>query len=592
MTAVTPGDDRSRREQRNGRRALLDDLSAQIAVVLLVSAAYFFLFAFRSADDNALTSWRWIFPAGDVPRGLLLVNASLALALALARLRWPARLGGAFLFAASFACAAAFWREPEVIVDAARYFTQAKHLELHGAGYFLREWGKGIFAWTDLPLVPFLYGATFRIFGEARLYSQIFVTTLFAGTVLLTYRIGKRFWGEEAGFSAGALLLATPYLWTQVPLMLVDVPTMFFHALAVFTFLRALEEGGLWAALLAPAAVLLAVFSKYSTWPLLSVLVVTLLAYALAGPGPRAARTCLARGAAVGLIALAVAGAAVALKWDVFQAQIELLRTYQLAGLRRWTESLTSTFLFQVSPVVTAAALASLPVAWRRRDWRCGMVLWPVLVLLLLGAERARYTIPVLPFLALLAACGLQGVRNPGLRRLAVLSAVLPSLAIALFAYLPFLAGTSAANLQRAGAYLNAARVRQVAVFTPPAREPFLNPAVAVPLLDLYTRGRLAYFPGELPGPPAEELARSSLRFTWEMASPDYYAGDTARSEAVAVISDTPRPSYPLPGPLAHRLRGDVPAAVFATAGDPFRYKTIVTLFLLEGTGGVQPLGF
>jgi len=130
-------------------------------------------------------------------------------------------------------CAAAcFWKEPEVIVDASRYFTQAKHLELDGLGGFVRGWGREIPAWTDLPLVPALYGFVFRTFGETRVAVQAFTTLLFAGTVLLAFRTGKALWDEEVGFAGGALLLAIPYLLTQVPTMLVDVPTMFFLTLA------------------------------------------------------------------------------------------------------------------------------------------------------------------------------------------------------------------------------------------------------------------------------------------------------------------------------------------------------------------------
>ena len=97
-----------------------------------------------------------------------------------------------------------------------------------------------------MPLLPFLYGLIFRFFGEVRAYIQIFITFLFAMTVVLTYLIGKDLWDEEIGFSAGLLLLGMPYLLTQVPLMLIDVPAMFFLTLSVFTYIRALKHGGMW----------------------------------------------------------------------------------------------------------------------------------------------------------------------------------------------------------------------------------------------------------------------------------------------------------------------------------------------------------
>ena len=93
-----------------------------------------------------------------------------------------------------------FWKVPEVIVDASRYFTQAKHLDVYGIGYFLREWGRDINIWTDMPLIPFLYGLIFKLFGESRIYIQAFTTLLFSLTVVLTYNIGKTLWDETVGF--------------------------------------------------------------------------------------------------------------------------------------------------------------------------------------------------------------------------------------------------------------------------------------------------------------------------------------------------------------------------------------------------------
>ena len=213
------------------------------AVVLLLSlAAFLTLFVFRAQDDNRLTSWQWVFNDADVFRITPILVVGLLLAYALATVPLPRHRPASVLFVLSFAVAALSWTEPEVIVDTARYFTQAKHVELYGVGYFLTEWGGQISAWTDLPLVPLLYGLIFSLFGENRIFIQVFTTLLFSGTVVLTYLIGKTLWDEAVGFYAGALLLGMPYLLAQVPLMLVDVPTMFFLTLAVFMTIQALDR--------------------------------------------------------------------------------------------------------------------------------------------------------------------------------------------------------------------------------------------------------------------------------------------------------------------------------------------------------------
>ena len=221
-----------------------DRLLAYAAVALLSLAAFLTLFLFRAQDDNRLTSWRWVLADADVFWITPVLAAGLFLAAALVRVPFARRRPAGVLFLCSFAVAAVSWGEPEVIVDASRYFTQAKHLELYGLAYFLREWGGQIAAWTDLPLIPLLYGLIFSLAGEDRIYIQVFTTLLFSASAVLTYLIGRTLWDEATGFCAGALLLGMPYLLTQVPLMLVDVPTMFFLLLAVFTTLKALERGG------------------------------------------------------------------------------------------------------------------------------------------------------------------------------------------------------------------------------------------------------------------------------------------------------------------------------------------------------------
>ena len=226
--------------------------------------------AFRAADDSRLTSWRWVFAGTDPVRLFALVAAAIGVAHLLARSPLPARRPTPLLFLLSFAAAACFWPAPEVIVDASRYFTQAKHLELHGLRWFLSEWGREIPAWTDLPLVPALYGLVFRLFGEARIHAQLLGTLLFAGSVVLTYRTGAELFDEDVGLAGAAFLLAIPYLLTQVPSMLVDVPTMFFLVLATYAVLHAVRRGGAARILLASIAVFLAALSKYSAWLLLT----------------------------------------------------------------------------------------------------------------------------------------------------------------------------------------------------------------------------------------------------------------------------------------------------------------------------------
>ncbi|HET6922411.1 MAG TPA: glycosyltransferase family 39 protein [Anaeromyxobacteraceae bacterium] len=554
----------------------------RLLVSLAALGATAALFLFRAADDNRLVSWRWVFADSDPVRLYALSAAGIALAILLARFPVPRRRAGAILFAASYAAGALFWRAPEVAVDASRYFTQAKHLEIHGLGYFLAEWGRDIPAWTDLPLVPLLHGLAFRLFGESRAAIQALSTLLFAGSVALTHRLGRSLWDGETGFTAGALLLAMPYLLTQVPAMLVDVPTMFFLLLAVVAVEAAFRRGGRGRILLASLAVTLACFSKYSAFLFLTVLP---LIGVVRRNGPRPLRT----GLWVALLAAALVLSAALPRLEVHRDQIALLLAYQAPGLRRWGESLASTFLFQVHPFVTAAALLSAWVAIGRRDARYAVVLWPVLLLLLLRVQRIRYLLPAFPMVALMAAYGLQRIRTPEVRRLVAGCAVATSLVVALSGHLPFLRGTGAGNLKAAGEYLDALGEARVEVLTLSRPDAEVNPAVWVPLLDLHTGKPLSY---AYPGAPAaaRERARASpLRFTWEYRNPDWYQGGDHGGDAAVVLLaydlDAPRPPE-----VEARLRGLRPARTFVADDGVFRDRPLVAVYR-AGSEGEEAAG-
>ena len=537
-------------------------------------AAFLTLFLFRAHDDNRLTGWRWVFADADVFWNTPVLAAGLLLAAILARAPFSARRPAGVLFLCSFAVAAVSWGEPEVIVDASRYFTQAKHIELYGLEYFLREWGGQITAWTDLPLIPLLYGLIFRFAGEHRIYIQVFTTLLFSASVVLTYLIGRTLWDEATGFHAGALLLGMPYLLAQVPLMLVDVPTMFFLLLALFTTLKALERGGPGLLALAPVAVALAFWTKYSGWLFLSVLLVVLLVRLRQGPRP-----VFLHALVLIMISMLLIGATLLPMLGVVGAQLGLLRSYQLPGLARWEESPGSTFLFQMHPFIAAAALVSVYAAFKNKDARYAIVLWLPALVMVLGINRIRYILPVFPMLALMAAYGLREIRCGEIRKYVVLCIVVSSVALSVLGFRPFLRQTSAVNLQQAGEYLDSLDASEVEVIALPQRYAAVNPAVSVPLLDLHTSKRLIVRPDGL-APAGRGVDESPLRFTWEQRNPKYYDAGAGgpRAGAVVVIADDDTQS--VPDGIAQRLTGYRLSRQFIAAENVFGYRTIVKVYL------------
>ncbi len=548
-------------------------LLAYAGVALLYLAVFLTLFLFRAHDDNRLTSWRWVFADADVFWITPVLAAGLFLGAILVKTPFPGRRPAGVLFLCSFAVAAVSWGEPEVIVDASRYFTQAKHIGLYGLEYFLREWGGQIATWTDLPLIPLLYGLIFRFAGENRIYIQIFATLLFSASVVLTYLIGRTLWDEAVGVHAGALLLGMPYLLTQVPLMLVDVPTMFFLLLALYTTLKALERGGGHLAL-ASVAVALAFWTKYSAWLFLSVLLVVLVVRLQQGPRP-----VFLRALVLIMIPMVLIGATLLPMLEVVGAQLRLLRSYQLPGLARWEESPGSTFLFQMHPFIAAAALVSVYAAFKNRDARYAIILWLPALVMVLGINRIRYILPVFPMLALMAAYGLREIRCVELRKYIVLCMVASSLTLSVLGFRPFLQQTSAVNLQQAGEYLDSLDASEVEVIALQQRYAAVNPAVSVPLLDLHTSKRLIFRSDALAS-SGRGVAESPLRFTWEHRNPKYYDAGAGgpRAEAVVVIADDDAQS--LPDGITQRLSGYRLSRQFIASENIFGYRTIVKVYL------------
>jgi hypothetical protein len=546
-----------------------DDVRTAL-VVAAALATFFTLWLFRAHDDNRLVSWIWAFADSGALTSLALLLPALALAVMLSRRELLARATSPVLFILAWLAALPFWSMPEPIVDAARYFTQAKYLALHGPADFAAQWGREIAAWTDLPLVPFLYGTILSLLGEQRLYLQAFTSLLFAATVALAYLIGRALWHERLGQHGALLLLAMPYLLTQAPLTLVDVPTMFFFTAAVYAMIKALARGGMWIPA-AAAFVTAAALTKYSVWLMLAAALPAVLVCR------RRESAVLTRAGAV----VAAGGVALALyivaAQDVVAAQLTLLRDYQAAGLGRWRESLASTFLFQIHPFVSVAALLSLVLALKRRDTRYAILGAPWLVMALFGAGRIRYLIPLFPLLALMAAYGLELLHNARLERLIVWCAVATSLVIAFTGYLPFLRHTSAANLENAGMFLDRLTDQTVEVFTLPQTAVAINPAVSVPLLDLYTRKHLVYRTVDTALPPG--VMTSPLRFTWEAPLPHFYAAPAGAPPATAVVVIASERNQPLPPALAARLNGATVLASFDRADSAYSYQTLVAVY-------------
>ena len=528
----------------------------------------------RFLDMSTLTSWRWVF-AGKGPAGVFLIlTPALLLALPLSGSELPERYPAAFLFGLSVLSVLPFLNSPEYLLDSARYFLQAKYLKMHGISAFLREWGREVTPWTDLPLVPLMYGILFRVFGESKQVITFFNLLLFGFIPVITYLAGRLLWDRSTGFLAGMLILASPYLLTQAPLMLVDVHTMFFLLLSVWLFLLALERGGVLRLFGAGLAIIMALSSKYSTSPMLSILGIITLLRLDSHPWIILKRV-LALAAFSGL----VMGAIFYWKGEVIMQQINFLRTYQLAGLRKWQEGYTAAIFFQSHPYIVTAALLGCYRAAIRREKNIVIIVWFAALAFFLELKRLRYLLPLLPFFTLTAAYGLQVINDARVRRYIVYCSVIWSLVIGIWIYRPFLAGISMSNLRNAGSFINTLPADGVEVFCIPQARSIANTSVAVPILDLYTE-KIIY--QEQVWNSAEGFRRAqntSMRFTWELSKPDYYRTPKYADVRLPLVVISGEPVSAIPSQLLGKYPSGRLLGQFSETSKVFRFQTYVAVF-------------
>lgn len=516
------------RVQQIGRRLPRNS----VFVLLLSILSYLALYYFKPLDDNRFVSWPAVLRDVSVLRFSIapIIGAVLAVVVSSISVRFSKTI----LLIFALIVSSMFYEMPQANIDSSRYFTQAKYLELHGAGYFIREWGRGIWNWTDLPAVPFLYGAVFRLFGESNYYILAFNAVLFSSTVLLVCNIGEELWDEETGFLGGLFILAIPFLYSQLPLMLVDVATMFFAVASAYYLLKSLRTGNPAYYFLTAFFVFLAVYSKYSLWPLLIQLPLIALVIYLEKGG-----IIIRRSLIVLLLCAIPIGMLFVYKQDVFLRQIAFLREFQLPGLKRWGESHLSTFFFQTHPFVTFFAMLSMAHAWIKRDLKFLIILWPVALIFIIGVKRMRYIIPMLPSLALMASYGLGILKTGQTRRLIAYTAAFTSIAFAFLFYLPYSNGLSAMNIKSAGRIIDQMPHEGVIVFTKYGMSE-VNPSVVVPMLDLYTIKKIYYSVDESTVITPDDIMTSPTRFSWEWAVPKYYTmkSETNKDWLAAVIHD------------------------------------------------------
>jgi hypothetical protein len=223
------------------------------------------------------------------------------------------------------------------------------------------------------------------------------------------------------------------------------------------------------------------------------------------------------------------------------------------------------------------AALYGLYRALQKRELRFLVAACFIGFVFPLQIKRIRYILPLLPLFTLMAAYGLNGIRDQALKRFCSYCAVLSAMVVLFGAYKPFLQQTSMVNLKKAGGYLNTLPFDTVGVHLLPQHESAGNTAAVLPILDLYTSKQL-HLSQQWPGLPQESQNKksSSLRFTWELSRPPFYplAEPNGTNPQVIIGSRDP---VELPNKDFQQKNQSSVENFYQQTG-VFRYKAIVTV--------------
>ena len=135
--------------------------------------------------------------------------------------------------------------------DEAQYWVWAKHPAF---GYFSKP-----------PLVAWLIALSTGAFGDGTLAVRLASPVAHAGTALLVFLVGRRLFGSEVGVWAAIAYATLPAVAVSAGIISTDPPLLLFWALALYAFVRAIEdEASPWWWPATGAAIGFAMLAKYT----------------------------------------------------------------------------------------------------------------------------------------------------------------------------------------------------------------------------------------------------------------------------------------------------------------------------------------
>ena len=113
------------------------------------------------------------------------------------------------------------------------------------------------------PLFPILFSITLKLPGPDLFYMRLMSVFFLAGTLVITYFLGRELYTRKIGFLAALLLLSFPLVIRLGASAMMDIPLAFFFSLALLLLLRLSRAPSFWLASGIGVVIGLGLLTKY-----------------------------------------------------------------------------------------------------------------------------------------------------------------------------------------------------------------------------------------------------------------------------------------------------------------------------------------
>jgi len=357
------------------------------------------------------------------------------------------------------------WSSPDPNPDVAEFFGVAKYIELNGLFTYFKSFGTdALMKYRFHSLLPII-GVAFRYFGESPLIVHLITSTLYAFIPVLTFLLAKKLFSKKIAFISSFFVIAMPNMLAQSSMFLVDVPTVFFVLLALFTFYLFLHKRKIY---YYPLTILTLLFAVTSKRPAILFLILSLpvLFVIIKRSNGFNLKHLSMKSFMIFYILFVILFVFVFSKLSFFSEQIELdLSQANIVGNPPHYVNPLSYF-FQIQPLIILLFLVFLIFfILKPKLSYLFLFVWIFFPYIFIHDTTVRYMLPAFPAVAIAAAIVLSKLKKP-IATFVVSVIILSSTLFVVMGYIPLLKNEFYDNnIRLAAEYVNELNISNIGVY-------------------------------------------------------------------------------------------------------------------------------